>query len=54
MRQVVLEDGAVEARFVATEIEALGVCPGDVAVLYRSNVQGRPLEEALREAERRR
>src|SRR5262249_46062880 len=50
LRLVVLEDAEAEARYVATEIAALGVAPGEAAVLYRSNLQARPLEDALREA----
>jgi DNA helicase-2/ATP-dependent DNA helicase PcrA len=50
LRQVVLDDPEAEARFVATEIQALGARPGEVAVLYRSNLQARPFEDALREA----
>jgi DNA helicase-2/ATP-dependent DNA helicase PcrA len=41
-----------EARFVAHEIQkhiALGVPPDEIAVLYRTNGQARPIEEALRE-----
>jgi DNA helicase-2/ATP-dependent DNA helicase PcrA len=49
---VVCEDADGEAEFVAGEIEALcatrGFTPRDFAVLYRSNVQSRPIEEALR------
>src|SRR5439155_9143833 len=50
---VVAEDPETEARFVADEIELLrvrhGVRAADCAVLYRSNVQARPFEEALRQ-----
>ena len=41
-----------EARFVAREIEkhvGLGIPMDDIAVLYRTNGQARPIEEALRE-----
>ncbi len=41
-----------EARFVAHEISkqvALGMPPDEIAVLYRTNGQSRPIEEALRE-----
>lgn len=50
---VVCDDPDEEARFVAEEIELLraqkSYRPGDCAILYRSNVQARPFEEALRE-----
>jgi DNA helicase-2/ATP-dependent DNA helicase PcrA len=49
-RLVVLDDPEAEARFVATEISALSANPSDVAVLYRSNLQARVLEDAMREA----
>ncbi|HZS42481.1 MAG TPA: UvrD-helicase domain-containing protein [Polyangia bacterium] len=52
LKLVVAEDAEGEARFVAEEIELLcgtrGYKPGDCAVLYRSNIQAKPLEEALR------
>jgi DNA helicase-2/ATP-dependent DNA helicase PcrA len=52
LQQVVCDDADGEAQFVAQEIELLcatrGYHPRDCAVLYRSNVQSRPLEEALR------
>ncbi|NOK06233.1 MULTISPECIES: ATP-dependent helicase [Myxococcus] len=41
-----------EARFVAHEIQkhmALGISADDIAVLYRTNGQSRPIEETLRE-----
>jgi DNA helicase II / ATP-dependent DNA helicase PcrA len=41
-----------EARYVALEIKKAlseGVRPGEIAVLYRTNGQARPIEEALRE-----
>ncbi len=44
-------DGEVEAKFVAAEIRALrseGFQLGEMAVLYRSNLQARPVEEELR------
>src|SRR5262249_40571466 len=52
LQLVVAEAAEGEARFVAEEIEILcgtrGYQPSDCAVLYRSNVQARALEEALR------
>ncbi|HEX8954243.1 MAG TPA: UvrD-helicase domain-containing protein, partial [Polyangia bacterium] len=52
LQLVVCDDAEGEAEFVAGEIEALCATRGfklrDFAVLYRSNVQSRPLEEALR------
>jgi len=52
LRLIVADDAEGEARFVAEEIEVLcgtrGYKPRDCAVLYRSNVQSKPLEEALR------
>jgi DNA helicase-2/ATP-dependent DNA helicase PcrA len=52
LQRVACDDAECEAEFVAGEIEALcatrGYRPRDVAVLYRANVQSRPLEEALR------
>ena len=52
LQLVACEDAEGEAEFVAGEIEALcatrGFRPRDFAVLYRSNIQSRPLEEALR------
>ncbi len=52
IKMVVAEDAEIEAKFVAEEIEVLRATRGyklkDCAVLYRSNVQARPLEEALR------
>jgi DNA helicase-2/ATP-dependent DNA helicase PcrA len=52
LKHIVADDAEGEARFVAEEIEILcgsrGYKPGDCAVLYRSNVQSRALEEALR------
>jgi DNA helicase-2/ATP-dependent DNA helicase PcrA len=52
IRLVVADDAEAEARFVAEEIELLcatrGYRPADCAVLYRSNIQARPIEEALR------
>ncbi len=52
LQMVVADDPEVEARFVAEEIEILcgtrSYKPGDCAVLYRSNIQSKPLEEALR------
>jgi DNA helicase-2/ATP-dependent DNA helicase PcrA len=46
------QDPDIEAGFVAEEIERLGregVSLGEIAILYRSNLQGEPLESALRE-----
>lgn len=46
-----VEDEEVEAEEVARKILTLissGVSPGDIAVLFRSNVQARPVELALR------
>ncbi len=43
-----------EARYVAREVRetiARGVPPGEIAVLYRTNGQSRPVEESLREKE---
>jgi superfamily I DNA/RNA helicase len=52
LKMIVADDADGEARFVAEEIEVLcgtrGYKPGDCAVLYRSNVQSKPIEEALR------
>ncbi|MGF1466132.1 MAG: ATP-dependent helicase [Sandaracinaceae bacterium] len=51
VRIVTQPDASAEARFVAQEIRSLagaGVRPGQVAVLYRSNLQARPVEEELR------
>jgi DNA helicase-2/ATP-dependent DNA helicase PcrA len=52
LQLVACDDAEAEAEFVAAEIELLcatrGYRPGDFAVLYRSNIQSRPLEEALR------
>ena len=52
LRVIIAEDAEAEAKFVAEEIEILratrGYALADCAVLYRSNVQARPLEEALR------
>jgi DNA helicase-2/ATP-dependent DNA helicase PcrA len=53
LQLVVAENPEAEARFVAEEIDLLrarrGYRAGDCAVLYRSNVQARPFEEALRQ-----
>ncbi|MDC0740097.1 ATP-dependent helicase [Polyangium mundeleinium] len=50
---VVCADPEVEASFVASEsqelIEKHGVRPKDIAVLYRSNLQAQPIEQALKE-----
>jgi DNA helicase-2/ATP-dependent DNA helicase PcrA len=52
LRMIVADDSEAEAKFVAEEIEILratrGYALSDCAVLYRSNVQARPMEEALR------
>ncbi len=52
LQLVVAQDPDAEARFVAEEIDLLrarrGYKLGDCAILYRSNVQARPFEEALR------
>jgi DNA helicase-2/ATP-dependent DNA helicase PcrA len=52
LQMIISEDAEGEAKFVAEEIELLcatrGFRPADFAVLYRSNVQARLLEEALR------
>ncbi len=52
LQVVVAEDAEAEAQFVAEEIDLLcatrGYKPGDFAVLYRSNIQSKPIEEALR------
>jgi ATP-dependent DNA helicase UvrD/PcrA len=52
LQMIACEDADAEAEYVAGEIEALcatrGYRPGDFAVLYRSNVQSKPIEEALR------
>jgi DNA helicase-2/ATP-dependent DNA helicase PcrA len=52
LQMIVCEDADAEAQFVAEEIEVLGATRGyklrDCAVLYRSNIQSKALEEALR------
>jgi superfamily I DNA/RNA helicase len=52
LQLVVAPDAETEARFVAEEVDLLrerrGYKASDCAVLYRSNVQSRPFEEALR------
>jgi superfamily I DNA/RNA helicase len=52
LQMIVCDDAESEAQFVASEIELLiatrGYRPRDFAVLYRSNIQSRPLEESLR------
>src|SRR3954454_14152829 len=52
LQHIVCEDAESEAQFVAEEIEVLRATRGyklrDVAVLYRSNIQSKALEEALR------
>ncbi|MFL5321715.1 MAG: ATP-dependent helicase [Myxococcaceae bacterium] len=52
IRVVVAQGEEEEARFVAHEIHkhiSQGVSPEDIAVLYRTNGQSRPIEEMLRE-----
>jgi DNA helicase-2/ATP-dependent DNA helicase PcrA len=53
LTSVVCADADTEAKFVCDEIERLRLEDrrgySDCAVLYRSNIQARPLEEALRE-----
>jgi DNA helicase-2/ATP-dependent DNA helicase PcrA len=52
LRLIVADDAEAEAKFVAEEIELLRATRNyklsDCAVLYRSNIQARALEEALR------
>lgn len=51
VRVVACPDEESEARYVAAQIRdsiARGRRPGDHAILYRTNLQSRPLEEALR------
>jgi superfamily I DNA/RNA helicase len=50
VRLCVLGDAEAEAKFVAAEIRDLRreLRPRDIAVLYRSNLQARPIEEELR------
>jgi DNA helicase-2/ATP-dependent DNA helicase PcrA len=52
LKMIVADDADGEARFVAEEIEVLcgtrGYKPSHCAVLYRSNIQAKPIEEALR------
>jgi DNA helicase-2/ATP-dependent DNA helicase PcrA len=52
LRMIDADDAEAEAKFVAEEIEVLRATRdhklSDCAILYRSNVQARPLEEALR------
>ena len=47
VRFTLVANGDDEARFVADEIARLGVSPSAVAVLYRTNGQARPIEEAF-------
>jgi DNA helicase-2/ATP-dependent DNA helicase PcrA len=53
VEMVLAADPEVEASFIGTEIqrtlEAGGVRPRDIAVLYRSNLQSGDIEQALRE-----
>jgi DNA helicase-2/ATP-dependent DNA helicase PcrA len=52
IQSVAAPDENEEARWVAYQVKkalALGHRPSDVAILYRTNGQSRPLEEALRE-----
>jgi DNA helicase-2/ATP-dependent DNA helicase PcrA len=52
LKLVVADDAESEARFVAEEIDLLAATRGyahsDFAVLYRSNIQARTIEEAMR------
>jgi len=52
VRLVTLKDAEAEAKFVAREIDQLvrkeGCRFGDIAILYRSNLQARVIEEELR------
>ena len=52
LQLLVCPDPEDEARFVAEELDVLkarkGYRPGDCAILYRSNIQARPFEEALK------
>ena len=48
VRVYTAKDDEDEARFVVDEIATGGAALNDVAVLYRTNGQARPLEEALR------
>src|SRR5439155_22807734 len=52
LQHVVCEDAESEAQFIAEEIEVLRATRGyklrHCAILYRSNRQSKPLEEALR------
>lgn len=52
VRLCTLDDAGAEAKFVAEEIRALrekkDVSLGEIAVLYRSNLSARPIEEELR------
>ena len=53
VRVSAVEDEDTEAEEVASRVLSLtasGVSPGDIAVLFRSNVQARPIELALRAA----
>ena len=36
------------AQSIKWHIEELGTDPGEIAILYRTNAQSRPLEDALR------
>jgi DNA helicase-2/ATP-dependent DNA helicase PcrA len=52
IQSVAAPDENEEARYVAHQIHkaiALGTTPDEIAVLYRTNGQSRPIEEALRE-----
>lgn len=47
VRFSLLASGDDEARFIADAVARLGVSPSEVAVLYRTNGQSRPIEEAF-------
>jgi len=52
IQSVAAPDENEEARWVAFQIKkaiAMGTPPGEIAILYRTNGQSRPLEESLRE-----
>ncbi|MCC6486177.1 MAG: UvrD-helicase domain-containing protein, partial [Candidatus Hydrogenedentes bacterium] len=48
VRFYLADDGEAEARFVAEDLVSRGLSPKQVAILFRTNGQSRPLEEALR------
>jgi DNA helicase-2/ATP-dependent DNA helicase PcrA len=52
IQSVAAPDENEEARWVAFQAKkaiAMGTAPGEIAILYRTNGQSRPLEESLRE-----